>query len=496
MDYLSYALCLLLALAAIELLKFTTKKPGKLPPGPAGLPVFGSLFSLGDKPHITFAKLARIYGSVMMLRLGQVQTVVISSAEMAKEVQKKNDISFSNRYVTEAVRAGNHHQKSVVWLPASSKWRNLRKICSSHVFSTSRLNASQESRKNIVEDLLCSVEKSCADGTSVDIGQAAFTTSLNMLSTTFFSLNLGDPNSDFAGEFQKINKEMIDELGKPNFADYFPILRKMDPQGIRRRTTVRRGKIFALFNTIVEQRLKNGKSLASSRQGADVVDSLLGDDKPKTEEIDKSEFSHLLLDLFGGGTDTTAITLEWAMTELLHRPEKLKKAKEELQQVIGKGNPVEEQDIARLPYLQAVVKETLRLHPAVPFLIPRKVDTDVTLFGFTVPKDARVLVNAWAIGRDPDTWQQPNQFEPERFMGSEIDVKGHDFELIPFGAGRRICPGLPLANRMLHLMVGSLLHGFDWKLEDRILPETMDMEDRFGITLEKAQRLRAIPVRL
>lgn len=182
------------------------------------------------------------------------------------------------------------------------------------------------------------------------------------------------------------------------------------------------------------------------------------------------------------------------MAELLHNPDKLKKVKAELYENIGQGNLVEEPDISRLPYLQAVIKETFRLHPAVPFLIPRKVDSDVKLSGFTVPKKAQVLINVWAIGRDPDVWKNPNSFEPERFMGSHIDLKGHDFELIPFGAGRRICPGLPLAIRMLHLMLGSLIHGFDWKLEGGITPEKIDMEEKFGISLQKAQRLHAIPV--
>lgn len=154
---------------------------------------------------------------------------------------------------------------------------------------------------------------------------------------------------------------------------------------------------------------------------------------------------------------------------------------------------MKEADISKLPYLQAVVKETFRLHPAVPFLVPRKVDSDVQILGFTVPKNAQVLVNVCAIGRDSEIWENPNSFEPERFLGSEIDVKGRDFELIPFGAGRRICPGLPLAIRMIHLMLGSLIHEFDWELEDGV---QMDMEDRFGFTLEKAQRLRAIPIRV
>lgn len=181
------------------------------------------------------------------------------------------------------------------------------------------------------------------------------------------------------------------------------------------------------------------------------------------------------------------------MAELLQKPEKLKKAQAELRENIGKGNALDESHIFRLPYLRAVVKETLRLHPPVPILAPRKVDADVMIFGFTVPKKAELLINVWAIGRDPDTWKHPNSFEPERFLGSEIDFKGHDFELIPFGAGRRMCLGLPLAIRMLHLVLGSLIHRFDWKLEAGVSAANMDMEERYGITLAKAKTLRAVP---
>ena len=190
------------------------------------------------------------------------------------------------------------------------------------------------------------------------------------------------------------------------------------------------------------------------------------------------------------GTDTTSTTVEWAMAELLHNPEVLSKAQAELDQVIGKRNQVTESDIARLPYLQAVVKETFRLHPAVPFLPPRKADAEMEICGFTIPKGAQVLVNAWAIGRDSSLWDNPNKFMPERFLGSDIDVRGRNFGLIPFGGGRRICPGLPLAMRMLHLMLGSLINSFDWKLEDE---KTMALEDKFGLTLQLAQPLRAVP---
>ncbi|KAL9414340.1 hypothetical protein AB3S75_042751 [Citrus x aurantiifolia] len=182
--------------------------------------------------------------------------------------------------------------------------------------------------------------------------------------------------------------------------------------------------------------------------------------------------------------------MEWAMAELLHNPEALLKAKLELEQTVCKCNLIEESDITRLPYLQAVVKETLRLHPTAPLLLPHKATKDVEIVGFTVPKGAQVFVNVWAIGRDESTWDNPHTFIPERFLGSNADFKGQNFELIPFRAGRRICPGLPLAIRMLHLMLGSLINSFDWKLDNH----NMDMEDKFGLTVQKAQPLHAVPV--
>ena len=182
------------------------------------------------------------------------------------------------------------------------------------------------------------------------------------------------------------------------------------------------------------------------------------------------------------------------MAELLHNPEALSRAKVELEQVIGKGNQVKESDIPHLPYLLAIIKETLRLHPAVPFLLPRKAGADVEINGYIIPKDAQVLVNAWTIGRDSSFWDNAKSFMPERFLELEIDVKGRNFELIPFGGGRRICPGLLLAIRMLHLMLGSLIQAFDWKLEDGVKPEDLNMEDKFGITLQRAHPLRAVPI--
>ncbi|MCD7463076.1 hypothetical protein HAX54_049900 [Datura stramonium] len=184
------------------------------------------------------------------------------------------------------------------------------------------------------------------------------------------------------------------------------------------------------------------------------------------------------------------------MAELLKNPHTLEKAQKELAQVIGRGKLIHEADVAKLPYLRCIVKETHRIHPQVPFLIPRKAEEDVDFCGYIIPKDSQVLVNIWAMGRDSSLWKDPLEFKPERFWESKIDIRGQDFELIPFGAGRRICPRLPLAIWMVPAALGSLLNTFNWKLHGEIAPKDLDMEEKFGITVAKAQPLLAIPIPL
>jgi cytochrome P450 len=194
------------------------------------------------------------------------------------------------------------------------------------------------------------------------------------------------------------------------------------------------------------------------------------------------------------GTDTSSATVEWAMAELLQNPKKLKKLRKELQQVINKDEDPKDLDINKLPYLQAVVKETLRLHPSAPILVHKSI-SDVDLCGFKVPKDTQVLVNVWSMGRDSSIWTDPNVFLPERFLECGEVFRGEDFGFIPFGAGRRMCPGVPFAHRVVHTMLATLLYHFDWKLPNGEKIEDMDMTEKFGITLHKVKPLMVIPVK-
>ncbi|KAJ6701614.1 CYTOCHROME P450 FAMILY MONOOXYGENASE [Salix koriyanagi] len=494
-------LCVLFSVLLVKILHFIargskTGSSGKLPPGPAALPIIGSLLDLGDKPHRSLARLAGTHGPLMSLRIGQITTVVISSATLAKEVLQKHDVSFCNRTIPDAIRAHRHHEFGMPWVPVDKRWRHLRTVCNRYIFANQKLDANQDLRREKIQELVAHVQEHCLAGKAMDIGQAAFTTTLNALSNIIFSLNLSDSSSDTASQFKEVVGSIMEEAGKPNLADYFPVLRWIDLLGIKHRQTIHFGKILSILDGIVNERLRLRK-LQGYVPVNDMLDTLLTISEDNNEGIMETGWiKHLFLDLFVAGTDTTSNTLEWAMAELLRNPRTLSKARTELEQTIGKGSLIEESDIVRLPYLQAVIKETFRLHPAVPLLLPRKAGENVEISGCTVPKDAQLFVNAWAIGRDPSSWEDPESFVPERFLGSDIDARGRHFELIPFGAGRRICPGLPLAMRMLHIMLGSLIHSFDWKLENGVTPESLDMDDKIGLALEKAESLRAVPIQL
>ncbi|KAL2462989.1 Cytochrome [Forsythia ovata] len=497
MDFLTFLLVVLSFLVWYSLRSnLRGRRSGKLPPGPYPFPIIGNILQLGKNPHQSLTKLSKIYGPLMYLKLGSRNTIVVSSPDIAKQVLQKHDQVFSSRTIPAAATAYDHYKKSVGWLPVASQWRNLRKICREQMFSTHRMDASQGLRQEKLKKLCAYVHDCCINDQVVDIGDAAFITSLNLMSATLFSIDFAQFSSKSAQETKEVVRVLMSIGAVPNLADFFPVLKFIDPQGIVRKTKSYVGKVFVIFDDLINQRLKSRGGSLDHPVKNDLLEAILDHSQTNESELTFDVLKHLLLDLFVAGTDTTSSTVEWAMTELLRNPEKMSKAKNELMTVVGGNRQVEESDISRLPYLQSVIKETFRYHPPAPFLIPRKAEVDIEINGYTIPKDAQILVNVWATGRDSSIWLNPDSFEPERFLDLEIDFKGKDFELIPFGSGRRICPGLPLAYRMVHLMVASLIHNFNWKLEQGMKPEEVDINEKFGLSLQKAVPLKAFPIKL
>ncbi|PKI49552.1 hypothetical protein CRG98_030045 [Punica granatum] len=484
--------CFLFLICFHLLLRCTRLSGRSLPPGPRPLPLLGNILELGTKPHLALTELARKHGPIMTLKLGSVTAVVVSSREAAKEIFQKNDHVLCGRMIPDAFRAGDHHKHSVVWLPASAKWKGLRRACSMQMFSRQKLERTETLRRRKVDELLNFLHESSARGRAVNVGQAVFTMVLNLISNTVFSIDLACQDEDPAGlHFRDIIWGVMKEGGTPNISDYFPSLWRIDPQGARRRMNGHFNQLIAVFDSIINERTRS-RALPGGSRSDDMLDSLL--DLGDSSELSREDINHLLFDLYVAGVDTTHSTVEWAMAELLRHPEKMAKARAEMEQVLGMDTKVRESDIPKLPYLQAIVKEILRLY--LPFLLPRKAESEVDLCGFKIPKNTQVMVNLWAMGRDPSVWQDPDCFQPERFSKLEIDIRGTDFELIPFGAGRRICPGMPLAYKMVHLILGSMIQSFDWELGNGETPETMDMSEKFGITLHRTRPLYAIPIAL
>ncbi|CAL4930103.1 unnamed protein product [Urochloa decumbens] len=466
---LVYAACAVLVVSSLYLLRLLFAGAGhNLPPGPRPLPLIGNLLDLGAAPHRSLARLAACHGPLMTLRLGAVTTVVASSAAAARDVLLRHDAALSSRSVPDAARARAHGEHSVGWLPpASPRWRALRKVCAAELFAPRRLDAHRPIRRDKARRLASHVARLARDGAPVDVGRAAFTTALNMLSCAIFSADLADLDDRAAsGAFKGIIEEFTVAVGVPNVSDFFPIERRL-----QERATGEPPKNDFLDLLLDYRGAEDGRGFC------------------------RQTLLSLLTDLFSAGSDTSAATVEWAMAELLQSPSSMAKARDELVQVIGSKQEVEESDVGQLKYLQAIVKETFRLHPPAPLLLPRQAKTATEIGGYTVPKGARVLVNVWAIGQDPELWSEPEKFMPERFLEKEMDFRGKDFELLPFGSGRRICPGMPLADRMVHLMLATLLHllhRFEWRLPADVGEKGVDMSEYFGTILGLATPLQAI----
>ncbi|XP_057498251.1 iridoid oxidase [Actinidia eriantha] len=472
----------------------------QLPPGPKGWPVVGNIFQLGWTPHESFARLARKHGPIMTLWLGSMSTVVVSSSEVAREMFKNHDVVLAGRKIYEAMKGDYGNEGSLITAQYGPHWRMLRRLCTTEFFVTSRLNAMQGVRSRCIDQMVKFVaDAGKSDTGAIDVGRFFFLMAFNLIGNLIFSKDLLDPKSERGANFFYHAGKVMELAGKPNVADFLPILRWFDPQGIRRKTQFHVERAFEIAGGFIRERMEGMEDGCGKEKRRDYLDVLLdyrGDGVEGPLRFSSRTINVIVFEMFTAGTDTTTSTLEWAMAELLHNPKTLKKLQAELRSVIGGPNKkLKEKDMESLLYLKAVIKETLRLHPPLPFLVPHMAMDSCNMLGYHIPKETQILVNVWAIGRDPKTWEEPLKFKPERFMEPNmVDYKGHHFEYIPFGSGRRMCPAIPLASQVLPLALGSLLHSFDWTLPEGVKPEDMDMSERMGITLRKAVPLKAIPV--
>ncbi|GLT56028.1 hypothetical protein SLA2020_291010 [Shorea laevis] len=485
----------LLTLALILLSLRLRRRKLNPAPGPKPWPIIGNLNLIGPLPHRSLHALSQKYGPLMQLRFGSFPVVVGSSVEMAKVFLKTHDVVFAARPKTAAGKYTTYNYSDITWSPYGPYWRQARKMCLMELFSARRLESYEYIRKEEMKLLLKGLYNSF--GTPIMLKDHLSNVSLNVISR----MVLGKKYTEGTGENEIVTpkefKEMLDELfllnGVLDIGDSIPWLSFLDLQGYIKRMKVLSKKFDRFLEHVLDEH--NARRIGVENYAAkDMVDVLLqlADDPTLEVKLERHGVKAFTQDLIAGGTESSAVTVEWAISELLKKPEIFKKATEELDRVIGRDRWVEEKDIVNLPCIDSIVKETMRLHPVAPMLVPRMSREDCQIDGYDIVKGTRVLVNVWTIGRDPTLWENPDEFCPDRFIGKDIDVKGTDYELLPFGAGRRMCPGYALGLKVIQSSLANLLHGFTWKLPGNMKNEDLNMEEIFGLSTPKKIPLEAV----
>ncbi|XP_068635965.1 flavonoid 3'-monooxygenase CYP75B137-like [Aristolochia californica] len=375
------------------------------------------------------------------------------------------------------------------WAPYGAQWRMLRRVCMGEMLSSSKLDISYDFRRSAVLEMVAELHGGA--GAPINVGKVMFVVMYKVITGLLWGRSVSDEEKHQVGdEFQQVVEYLTGVFCKPDVSDFFPVLAPFDLGVIFRQTKKAGVRLEQILDYLINESQKRGNT-ERTRDFLQILLKIQESGDPKAP-LSRSHFKSLLMDLVLAGNDTTWTTMEWAMTEVMKHPEVMKKAQEELDKVVGKNHPVEETHLAHLHYVNAFVKEVLRLHPVVPLMLPRTPSQSTTLGGFMVPKASRVLVNMWAIQRDPAAWESPEKFRPERFLTAtgKREFTGNDFHYFPFGSGRRICPGMALAERMLMYVMATLLHSFDWKLPEGT---ELDVCEKFGIVLKKAKPLMAVP---
>ncbi|CAD6219072.1 unnamed protein product [Miscanthus lutarioriparius] len=473
------------------------------PPGPKPWPIIGNLNLIGELPHRSINELSKRYGPLMQLRFGSLPVVVGASAEIAKLFLKVNDAAFSDRPRFAVGKYTAYDYSDILWSPFGPYLRQARRICATELFSAKRLESFEHIRDEEVRVLLRQLRQ--ASGCAVRLRDYLQMLTLGVISRTVLGKKYvqeaaaGDSEGDSApvitaAEFREMVDEYFELHGVFNIGDFIPWLDWLDLQGYVARMKRTNARFDRFLEHVLDVHNERRRLEGGSFMPKDMLDVLLqlDDDTSLEVKLSRDNVKAITQDLIIGATDTTANTLEWAVSELLKNPKILAKAMEELNNVIGPDRLVTESDLPHLPYIEVLLKETMRVHPPAPLLAPHVAREDTSVDGYDVLAGTVVFINVWAIGRDPALWNAPEEFRPERFLESKIDMRGQDFQLLPFGSGRRMCPGFNLALKVVALGLANLLHGFEWKLPDGVTAEELSMEETFVLTMPRKFPLNAV----
>lgn len=470
------------------------RRTSKLPPGPPALPIIGHIHLLAGTTHPAqlLANLSKRYGPLISLKLGSIPYIVASTPEAARQILQTHDQAFSYRAPLASVTAIYGDFPGITFAEPGPYLKFLRQLCATDLFNSRRLKTFKfirdEEVKLLLQAILCDVnECSGTNSVAIDSRPVHLRPLLEVTANNIISRMVVGEKTDMV---RPLILEVTEALSAVNLGDFLPWMQWADMQGCGKRCKKAGLKLHAALQDIIEQRQVQRAGVYDPP--ADILDMLLSPSAcPPDVQIKDANIRAALTDIFGGGSDTASIVLEWTMAELLANPSKLKAAEEEIQFVLSSKRDmyelIEEEDIQNMPFLRAIVKEAMRLHPVLPLLMPRESRKPCNIFGYDIPTRTRAFVNTWAIGRDPKVWDSPNEFLPERFLDNNIDVRGQHFELLPFGSGRRVCPGQNLGLLNVHIILARLLQGFSWSIHDL----EHDMSEKMGIMTTKAKPLLA-----
>ncbi|KAG0562545.1 hypothetical protein KC19_9G155100 [Ceratodon purpureus] len=506
-----YVLLTTLILIPLVLLKkLQQSRLSKLPPGPPGWPILGHLPTLGNMPHQVMMDLSHKYGEIYSLKLGSRPCVVVSTPKMARVFLTTHDRNWASRS-TEIMHSYyfSYDHKGISFSPYGPNWRQLRKIVNEEIFTEKRMEASTEIRKQELHHMIRSITHHVQQGKLVTFKMEGMAFMANVMARLVLNrrftagINSTAEEVDKAKHFAYLVHELFELEGMLVIADYVPWLGFLDIGGAQKRMKALFPLLDKFLNQIIAEHEVKRQKGPIAEEDEDMVDVLLNatngkanQDKVGDEHLDMDNVKAALMDLFAGGVDTPNVLIEWTMAELIRNPPMLLKLKEELDSVVGKDRFVEETDIPKLKYLQAVVSEALRLHPVAPLLAPHASIMDSEVEGYHFPAGTILYINTYAITRSPESWERPLEFDPERFMsGPDVDISGRDFRILPFGSGRRRCPAINMGVLLSRFVVASMVHAFDWSLPEGQIPEELDMTEVSGVTvpLAKALELQAKP---
>ncbi|KAJ8752070.1 hypothetical protein K2173_001097 [Erythroxylum novogranatense] len=472
----------------------TVIKQKNLPPSPPKWPILGNLHQLGLYPHRYLHSLAQSYGPLITPAL------IASSADVAREIMKNNDLVFSDRVKLSITDKLLYEGKDLSTAPYGEYWRQMRSICVLQLLSNKRVQAFRSVREEEVAILVRKIKESSVSACPVNLSEVF----ASLTNDVVCRVALGRKYSD--GEQGRKFKELLGEfsilLGSYSIGDFIPWLSWVNSlTGFDARVEKVAKEFDEFLDGVVEEHVNDRKQRNNipdqvDRDGheKDLVDVLLQlqMDDMASFPLTNHSIKAIILDMFAAGTDTTYTVLEWAMSALIKHPRVMKELQNEIRQTTLNKSKITEADLQKMPYLKAVMKETLRLYPPIPLLVPRKSTQDVKIKGYDIAAGTVVFTNAWAIGRDPEVWDQPEEFRPERFLNTSVDFKGHDFQLIPFGAGRRGCPGISFAIATNELLLANLVNLFDWTLPGGASVDDLDMNECSGFTSHRKAPLIAV----